>query len=101
MKKKILRLEGRLCKRSEEVQSWNVAMKLMKLLEISFGDTSGLGPSGIQGKILNKGINGAELGALTYSKRRAVLVKQDYILETLAPLAYPIRNSEQENGNSW
>ena len=88
MKKKILRLEADYVK-SEEVQSWNVADEIDEVVE-SFGDTSGIGLP-IQGKILNKVVNGAELGALTIRSAPSGVGKTRHAVGDACSLAYPIR----------
>ena len=88
MKKKILRLEADYVK-SEEVQSWNVADEIDELVD-SFGDTSAIGLP-IQGKILNKVINGAELGALTIRSAPSGVGKTRHAVGDACTLAYPIR----------
>ena len=88
MKKKILRLEADYVK-SEEVQSWVAADEIDEIVE-SFGDTSEIGLP-IQGKILNKVINGAELGALTIRSAPSGVGKTRHAVGDACTLAYPVR----------
>ena len=92
IKKKILHLEADYVK-SEEVQSWVAADEIDEVVD-SFGDTSEIGLP-IQGKILNKVINGAELGALTIRSAPSGVGKTRHAVGDACTLAYPIRfNSE-------
>jgi replicative DNA helicase len=88
IKKKILKLEADYVK-SEEVQSWVAADEIDEIIE-GFGDTSQIGLP-IQGKILNKVINGAELGALTIRSAPSGVGKTRHAVGDACTLAYPIR----------
>lgn len=93
IKKKLLVLESDYSG-TEEVQKWNIADDIDELID-NFGKDGSVGLP-IQGKILNKIIDGAQRGSLTIRSAQSGLGKTRNAVADACLLAFPIRyNSER------
>ena len=102
VKKKLLVLESDYAG-TEEVQEWNIADDVDDLID-NFGKDGSIGLP-IQGKILNKIIDGAQKGSLTIRSGSSGLGKTRHAVADACLLAFPIRyNSEkcqwEQKGNN-